>query len=102
MHHNTHKDFYLGFEFIFFPSALFLIYFLAKYFNVGTVAVFGSVVVFNDAFFIWRVKDVNEITIESLSIFEIYSPSICMFIFFSNPINLPHFLFIFDRFSYFS
>lgn len=54
--------------------------FNAKYFNVGTVAVFGSVVVFNDAFFIWRVKDVHEITIESLSIFEIYSPSISLLI----------------------
>jgi len=48
--------------------------FNAKYFNVGTVAVFGSVLIFPDAFFIWRVKDVYEITIESLAIFEIYSP----------------------------
>jgi uncharacterized protein len=45
-----------------------------KYFNIGSVAVFGSVVVFPDAFFIWRVKDVFDITIESLSIFEVYSP----------------------------
>jgi uncharacterized protein len=45
-----------------------------KYFNIGSVAVFGSVVVFHDSFFMWRVKDVHDITVESLSIFEVYSP----------------------------
>jgi uncharacterized protein len=49
--------------------------FNANYFNVGSIAVFGSVVIFPDAFFIWRVKDVQQITIESLSIFEVYAPA---------------------------
>jgi uncharacterized protein len=45
-----------------------------KYFNIGSVAVFGPVVVFQDSFFMWRVKDVFDITIDSLSILDVYSP----------------------------
>eukprot|EP01127_Copromyxa_protea_P001978 TRINITY_DN11879_c0_g1_i1.p1 TRINITY_DN11879_c0_g1~~TRINITY_DN11879_c0_g1_i1.p1 ORF type:complete len:232 (-),score=57.34 TRINITY_DN11879_c0_g1_i1:11-706(-) len=45
-----------------------------SFFHVGKVALYGSIFVFEDVFFLWRISHVKELTVSSLEILRTYNP----------------------------